>query len=213
MVAVVMPDSAAMYNEMAKMKVSASRVAGIYLRESNRVITHDGGHLPFIAATVRHEAAHQSAYNYNVHSRVVITPRWVSEGIGQLFEPESMVSSRAGLKARDRVNDDSLGILRRKYDKAQDPSFAIAVKDLVGSDNLFENASTTSEAYAVAWAMMFYLAEREPKKFAKVLAGTNGRGIYQPYDRIARLKDFERWTETSIEEFAQRVAWYMKSLY
>ncbi|MEO1530204.1 MAG: hypothetical protein AAFX06_32845, partial [Planctomycetota bacterium] len=43
MVAVVMPDSAAMYREMARMNIRASRVAGIYLRESNRVITHDGG--------------------------------------------------------------------------------------------------------------------------------------------------------------------------
>ncbi|MEO1336689.1 MAG: DUF1570 domain-containing protein, partial [Myxococcota bacterium] len=157
--------------------------------------------------------SHQSAYNYNVHSRVVITPRWVSEGIGQLFEPEAMVSTHSGIKARERANQDSLGILERKYARGQDPAFASAIKDLVGSDTLFDNPSTTSEAYAVAWAMMFYLAEREPKKFAKVLAGTNGRGIYQPYDRIARLNDFERWTETSIEEFAQRVAWYMKSLY
>ena len=213
MVAIVMPDSAAMYREMDRMNVRASRVAGIYLRESNRVITHDGGHLAFIAATVRHEAAHQSAYNYNVHSRVVITPRWVSEGIGQLFEPETMVSTRSGLKARDRANQDSLGILRKRFGKAQDPAFANAVKDLVGSDSMFDTAATTSDAYAVAWAMMFYLAEREPKLFAKVLDGTNRRGVYQPYDRIARLKDFERWTGTSIDEFAQRVAWYMKSLY
>lgn len=212
MVAVVMPDSAAMYTELDKMNVDAKRVAGIYARESNRVITHDGGHLKFIAATVRHEAAHQSAYNYNVHSRVVITPRWVTEGIGQMFEPEAMVRGQAGLKPRDRANLDSLAQIKSRYAGGRSPEFVAALRDLVGSNEMFKNSKTTSDAYAVAWAMMFYLAEREPKLFAKVLAGTSSRGTYQPYDRFARLNDFERWVETDIDQFAKKVAWFMKSL-
>ncbi len=212
MVAVVMPDSAAMYEEMDRMNVSASRVAGIYERESNRVITHDGGHLSFIADTVRHEAAHQSAYNYNVHSRVVITPRWVTEGIGQMFEPESMVNGGSGLHFRDRVNQDSLGTIRTKYDSGRSPEFAAAVRDLVGSNEMFNNSSTTGDAYAVAWVMMYYLAEREPQKFANVLSGTASRGTYQPYDRFARLSDFERWVGCDIDEFSKKVTWFLKSL-
>ena len=212
MVAIVMPDSAAMYNELKKMKLEASRIAGIYARESNRVITHDGGHSKFIASTVRHEAAHQSAYNYNVHSRVVVTPRWVSEGIGQMFEPEAMVRGQAGLKPRDRANQDSLQVLRREFNGGQSPEFNEAVHDLIGSDEMFNNPKSTGHAYAVAWAMMFYLAERDHKHFANVLSGTNGRGTYQPYDRFARLNDFERWTKSDIDEFAKRVAWFLKSL-
>ena len=212
MVAVVMPDESAMYKELDRMGVDAKRVAGIYGRESNRVITHDGGHLSYIAATVRHEAAHQSAYNYNVHSRVVITPRWVTEGIGQMFEPESMVSGQAGLKPRDRINADSMRQLKERYDGGQSPEFATAVRDLVGSNELFNRPETTSDAYAVAWAMMFYLAEREPQRFAAVLSGTASRGTYQPYDRFARLSDFERWVQCDIDQFAQKVAWFLDSL-
>jgi hypothetical protein len=212
MVAVVMPDSSSMYQELKRMEVDAKRVAGIYARESNRVITHDGGHLAFIADTVRHEAAHQSAYNYNVHSRVVITPRWVTEGIGQMFEPETMVEGHAGLKSRDRANQESLAQIRSKYDGGQSAEFAAAVRDLVGSNEMFNNAKTTGDAYAVAWAMMFYLAEREPNRFASVLAGTNSRGTYQPYDRFARLNDFQRWVESDIDEFSRKVAWFLRTL-
>jgi hypothetical protein len=212
MVAVVMPDSAAMYQEMKKLDVKASRVAGIYARESNRVVTHDGGHSRYIAETVRHEAAHQSAYNYNVHSRVVITPRWVTEGVGQLFEPEAMVSGTPGLTARDRVNSVSLATIEEKYELGRQPDFSAAVRDLIGSDQLFENPKTTEAAYAVAWAMMFYLAEREPQAFAKVLGGTAGRGTYQPYDRFARLRDFERWVGCDIDQFSQNVSWFLRSL-
>lgn len=212
MVAVVMPDSAAMYAELKRMDVNVERVAGIYARESNRVITHDGGHWKYIASTVRHEAAHQSAYNYNVHSRVVITPRWVSEGIGQMFEPESMVSGQSGQTSRDRVNADSLEVIRRRYDGGRSPEFAAAVRDLVGTNEMFNNPKTTGDAYAVAWAMMFYLAEREPQRFANVISGTSSRGTYQPYDRFARLADFERWVGTDVDEFSKKVAWFMKSL-
>ncbi|MCS7467511.1 DUF1570 domain-containing protein [Stieleria sp. ICT_E10.1] len=212
MVAVVMPDSAAMYAELQRMNVDVKRVAGIYARESNRVITHDGGHLRFIADTVRHEAAHQSAYNYNVHSRVVITPRWVTEGVGQMFEPEAMVRGQSGLHTRDRVNQSSLEQLRTRYDGGRSPEFADAVRDLVGANEMFNNPATTADAYAVAWAMMFYLAEREPERFTAVLSGTASRGTYQPYDRFARLNDFERWVGTDIDQFAKKVSWFLKSL-
>lgn len=212
MVAVVMPDSSAMYSELERMDVNAKRVAGIYARECNRVITHDGGHWQLIADTVRHEAAHQSAYNYNVHSRVVITPRWVTEGIGQMFEPESMVRGQSGLETRDRANADSMNVIRTRYDGGHSPEFSTAVRDLVGTNEMFNRPNTTTDAYAVAWAMMFYLAEREPQQFAKVLSGTASRGTYQPYDRFARINDFERWVDSDIDVFSKKVAWFLKSL-
>ncbi len=212
MVAVVMPDSVQMYREMERMEISMANVSGVYSQDCNRVITHDGGHLKFIASTVRHEAAHQSAYNYNVHSRVVYTPRWVTEGIGQLFEPESMVRQQSGMKARDRVNQISLRVIREKYQDGSSADFAARVRDLVGSDLMFQNSKTVEDAYSISWAVMFYLAERDHKTFAKVLGGTNARGTYQPYDRFARVADFERWVGEDIESFSKKVAWFLKSL-
>lgn len=212
MVAIVMPDSVMMYKELKRMDVKLSGVAGVYEQDSNRVVTHDGGQLRFIASTVRHEAAHQSAFNYNVHSRVVYTPSWITEGIGQMFEPQSMISSDSGLNSRDRANQDSLNVIRTKYDSGRSKEFTERIRDLVGSNNMFQNQSTVHDAYSISWAMMFYLAEREPKKFAKVLSETNGRGTYQPYDRFARLNDFQRWVGMDVNEFSNKVAWFMKSL-
>ena len=71
MIAIVFPDSPAMYAEFKKQSIDMPRVAGLYSSDSNRVMTHDGGHDASIASTVRHEAAHQSAFNFGVHSRVV----------------------------------------------------------------------------------------------------------------------------------------------
>lgn len=212
MVAVVMPDSAQMYRELRRMDVKLTGVAGVYEQDSNRVVTHDGGQLRFIASTVRHEAAHQSAYNYNVHSRVVYTPSWITEGIGQMFEPDAMVNGKPGLKSRDRVNRDSLSVIRQRYDGGHSQQFAQRVRDLVGSNVMFQNQKTVQDAYSISWAMMFYLAEREPKKFAKVLQSTNRRGTYQPYDRFARLNDFQSWVGTDVDTFSKNVAWFMKSL-
>lgn len=212
MVAVVMPDSAEMYKELRRMDVKLTRVAGVYEQDSNRVVTHDGGQLQFIASTVRHEAAHQSAYNYNVHSRVVYTPSWITEGIGQMFEPSAMVNGKPGLTSRDRVNRESLKVIRQRYDGGHSQQFAERIRDLVGSNAMFQNQKTVHDAYSISWAMMFYLAEREPKKFAKVLQATNRRGTYQPYDRFARLNDFQSWVGTDVDTFSKNVAWFMKSL-
>lgn len=129
-----------------------------------------------------------------------------------MFEPEAMVLSRSGLRSRDKANPDSLAVIRSQFAGKKSPEFAVAVRDLVGSDEMFHRSQTTGNAYAVAWAMMFYLAERQPKQFAAVLKGTSSRGTYQPYDRFARLNDFERWVETDIDEFAKNVAWFVKSL-
>ena len=112
MVAVVFPDQKAMYDEFTRLNIDVSRVAGLYSNKSNRVMTHDGGRIDLTAETVRHEAAHQSAFNYGVHSRVTDTPKWITEGIGQMFESANMTDSRAGAHARERVNRESMRFIR-----------------------------------------------------------------------------------------------------
>ena len=212
MVAVVMPDEAAMYAEFKRIGIDMKRVAGVYAGQSNRVITHDGGRQDFIAATVRHEAAHQSAFNSGVHSRLTDTPKWITEGIGQMFEPAGMTNAATGASRAERVNQDSLKFIKRTYPVRGNADFSAAMMALLSGDAMFDGRQTVSNAYAVSWAMMFYLGEREPKKFAQLLNETSKRPPFRNYPRKDRIKDIERILGYDSFEFSKRVNWYVYSL-
>ncbi len=212
MVAVVFPDQKAMYDEFRRLKIDVSRVAGLYSNNSNRVMTHDGGRIEFIAETVRHEAAHQSAFNYGVHSRVTDTPKWITEGIGQMFESAAMTDARTGSQVRDRANRDSMRFIRAKYEDRNDTGFSKSIFRLIGDDTMFKEDSTIDAAYALSWAMMFYLAERQPKQFAKLLNHTATRPPFRPYERADRIRDFEKIVGIESFEFSKRVGWFLQTL-
>ncbi|TWU65800.1 DUF1570 domain-containing protein [Crateriforma conspicua] len=212
MVAVVFPDSRSMYREFARLGLDVSRVAGIYSNNTNRVMTHDSGHIQMIVATVRHEAAHQSGFNSGVHSRVNDTPRWVTEGIGQLFEPAAMGNVRAGSDSRSRINRESLHQLTKTYGRFDNTTFARDLRRLVIDDRLFDGEPSIGNAYAIAWAMMFYLAEREPQQFASILNHTAGRPAFKTYERHERIADFERIVGGSTADFAKKLAAYLRHL-
>lgn len=212
MVAVVFPDSGSMYAEFARQGIDVSRVAGLYSNSSNRVMTHDGGHRSLVAATVRHEAAHQSAFNSGVHSRVNETPKWVSEGIGQMFEPESMSDPRGASRWTDRINQDSMRVLKQDLARHGPASFLEDVADLIRGDDAFHDPSRIERAYAVAWAMMFFLGERQPDRFRDILHFTATRPPFQAYPPGQRLIDFERTIGQDAGGFARQVLWMVESV-
>ena len=214
MVAVVLPDARAMYDELDRLNIDVSRVAGIYANRCNRVMTHDGGRLSDIAATVRHEAAHQSAFNTGVHSRVNDTPSWITEGIGQLFEPAALSTGRAGSSRRiqDRVNRESLNHLRKILSLRSSEGLAWWVEKLVDGDEAFRDQSSVHTAYSVAWAMMFYLAERDNDAFADILNFTATRPPFENYHRGQRRIDFERIMGTDTLTFANQLTRYLNDL-
>ena len=210
MVAVVFPDQVAMYDEFKRQKIDVSRVVGLYSNNSNRVMTHDGGRLSSIAATVRHEAAHQSAFNSGVHSRVNDTPKWITEGIGQMFE--SAVMTRSGSHVRDRVNHDSMRFIAAKYRGRNDVRLSEGMIRLIEDDTMFADDDAVEAAYSLSWAMMFYLAERQPKEFTKLLEHTANRPPFRAYPRAERVRDFERIVGVDTFEFTKRVNWFLQSL-
>jgi hypothetical protein len=209
MVAIVMPDEAAMYAEMERLGVSVRRVAGIYTGLSNRVVTHDNASRSETQSTVRHEAAHQSAFNTGVHSRVSETPKWISEGIGQMFEPAGMTNQRVATAMSDRINQDSLKVIRSRFDDRQ--KYAEAVLSLIRDDSLFADSSTVYDAYAVSWSMMFYLAERQSESFSDLLNQTSNREPFIAYPVLERQKDFQRIIGDPLE-FINGLSRFMQSL-
>ncbi|MEM6779452.1 MAG: DUF1570 domain-containing protein [Planctomycetota bacterium] len=212
MVAVVFPDSHAMYAEFQRLDLDVSRVSGLYANRCNRVMTHDGGQLESIIATVRHEAAHQSAFNTGVHSRVNDTPSWITEGIGQLFEPSAIASGHAGSHVGERVNHDSLNHLESKG-FMQDPDLMRElVQRMILTDQLFDDRSTVHTAYSVAWAMMFYLAERDHDAMARMLNFTATRPPFSNYSRQQREIDFRRIVGVDPVVFANRLIKFLETL-
>ncbi|MCG8653008.1 MAG: DUF1570 domain-containing protein [Pirellulales bacterium] len=210
MVAIVFPDSTAMYAEFKRLDIDASRVAGLYSNHSNRVMTHDGGQLSSIAATVRHEAAHQSAFNSGVHSRINDTPKWITEGVGQMFEPVAMTDPRGASQLADRVNRSSQRFIQANYRGQNEAKFTQHVMQLVSDDTLFDQH--IENAYAVSWAMMFYLAERQPQAFARILNHTSTRPPFQEYQRGDRVSDFEKIVGMDTYQFSKRVSRFLLSL-
>ncbi len=212
MVAVVYPDQQSMYSEFRRLKIEAPRISGLYSNNSNRVMTHDGGRQASIAATVRHEAAHQSAFNSGIHSRVNDTPKWITEGIGEMFEPPAMTQPRGGSRRSDRVNRGSSQLIKTRYKGRRDIQFSRDVMQLVSDDTMFESEQQVNKAYAVSWAMMFYLAERHPTAFANILNHTTARPPFIDYPRASRVRDFERIVGADTMEFSKRVSSFVQSL-
>lgn len=209
LVAIVLPDEASMRTAFTKHHIDVGRVAGVYDLSSNRVLLHDVGHAEGTAETVRHEAAHQTAYNTGVHSRVSNTPRWIVEGIGSLFEPAIMASARHGTRG-DRVNRELL--IRVRSQNATTGSLARDVQRLVAGDAMFQNQAEIERAYAVGWAMTFYLAERRPQQFTALLGHTNRLPPLETYGRTQRLQDFETIIDSDIQRFATRLERFLDGL-
>jgi uncharacterized protein DUF1570 len=167
----------------------ASDVLGYYSPTTNRILMYDtgeqGSRWGDSAATIIHEAAHQTAYNTGVHTRFATTPRWIVEGLGTLFEARGVWQSRTFPSQSDRLNRGRLVAFRRH---AAGRRSADALAQIVSSDRPF--TSDADGAYAEAWMLTFFLSESEPKKYQQLLAKTAAQAPFAAYPSPQRLKDF-----------------------
>jgi hypothetical protein len=90
-------------------------------------------------ASVRQDAAHQSAFNSAAPSRINDTPRRITEGIGQIFELAAMTDVRGGTQLADRVKRGSLQHLRQKVLATDAGRFVQTAMNLVGNDMKFKD--------------------------------------------------------------------------
>lgn len=168
-------------------------VLGYYSPRSNRIISYDqtGGQAKdedwfFTVDTIVHEATHQTAFNTGLHTRFAPNPRWISEGLATMFEAPGVQNSMYYSKRKDRVNYGRLENLRTMYEKDYVSEKMIA--SMIGSDEIFR--ADPGAAYALAWGLTFYLAEKEPEKYAAFLRADGLREDFHTYESRDRLVNF-----------------------
>ncbi len=194
LIAVVFPNQAEFSRHAQDDGMNLGGVLGYYSSMTNRVLLYDqsggrgGDDWRETAATVVHEAAHQTAFNTGIHGRWSNPPSWVCEGLGTLFEARGVNNASRYPQLADRVNRRHAEAFRRYYPRGMP---AGTLTSLVASDAPFR--SNPLPAYAVAWATTFMFAEREPAKLAAYLQRTaNKPGFFRQPPSAERLRDFEQ---------------------
>ena len=84
--------------------------------------------------------------------------------------------------------------------------------EIVSNDMMFKNEKQINGAYAVAWVLMFYLAERQPKTFAPLLNETASRQPFQIYQRRDRIAELERIIGNDTLDLSQKAVRYLEAL-
>ena len=166
---------------------------GYYSPTTNRVLLYDttvgqpNADWTLNAETIIHEATHQTAFNTGIHSRLTAQPKWVAEGLASMFEAPGVWNSSVHRKLEDRINRYRLERFKNYVATRRKPG---ALEQLVGSDRIFQYDSDA--AYAEAWALSFYLAEREPRKYVQYLQTLAARQPLSDYPSTRRLQDFRQ---------------------
>ena len=203
-----------MRNAQAEGAAISSGVIGYYSLISNRVSLFDmsaGQHDPEAwrqnAATIVHEAAHQTAFNTGIHTRFAATPTWVIEGLGTMFEPRGVWDARRYPNLADRVNRDRFTYFRKYLKQGRPPAGYLLV---VGDDRLFR--VNPLAAYAEAWALSFYLSETQPKKYGQFLKKMSALEPFTPYTQENRLRDFAQIFGSNSRQFEAEYLRFIEGL-
>jgi hypothetical protein len=139
---------------------------GIYSQKSNRIVLYEEPserEREQTIDTIRHEAAHQLAFNLGLHQRCAATPLWLAEGFATMFEAPRYVQPM-------NQHQSPWPPSRRETCKrlAEDPVRTRQIlESLLRSDQAFEQSP--DEAYALAWGLTHFLATTQPKNFSKFL--------------------------------------------
>ena len=159
------------------------------------------------AETIIHEAAHQTAYNIGIHPRFSVTPTWVVEGIGTMFESPGVWDAMHHRDQEERVHRPLL----QTYRQMVSPNRSLGLLKLqLESDDLFRRNPRL--AYAHAWALTFYLTEREPRRFSEYLRRLQNRKPLEPYSRQDRAQDFVATFGSDLRMFDAHLQRFLETL-
>ncbi|GHT45390.1 hypothetical protein FACS189454_04780 [Planctomycetales bacterium] len=161
----------------------------------------------FNVSTVVHEAVHQVGFNCGMHSRFAPIPVWVCEGLAE-FHAVPYAKSDIGWVPKIRVNPIRLELLHDFLKKKVEHPLQIMLK----SDNTFRDPQTMNDAYALAWGLVYYLAQEQPKELADYLNKQREKTPVSEDSPKIRMRDFENcfgdnWNsfETKFERFYRKL--------
>jgi hypothetical protein len=169
----------------------SNNVLGYYSPRTNRILLYDitsentNQLWSTNAATIIHEATHQTAFNIGLHGRFGENPRWVVEGLGVMFEMPGVWNSKKHPFLADRVHTAQLRNFRNYALSARKKG---GLADLVQSDRVF--GVNAFGAYSESWALTFYLAEKHPQKYIQYLSKIASRKPFTRYTAPERIQDF-----------------------
>ncbi len=196
------------------LKSNANGSLGVYYPTTNRIYLYDatrgtGKENSLWAenlATVMHEAAHQTAFNTGIHVRGGETPYWIAEGIGCLFEAKGIHNSFRYKQTKDRINYGRMRAFQRTVKGNEEELIA----SVIASDDMFKR--DPGRAYATAWALTFYLSERESRKYIRYLKLVSKHKPVTEYRSSDRVKEFTRVFGKDYKMLALRVRRFVEGL-
>jgi uncharacterized protein DUF1570 len=214
LVAVVFRDQA-QYQQHAELSGTPMRpnTLGHYDPTSNRVFlfdaTRDDSGLDWSenAATIIHEATHQTAYNVGIHKRFTAAPRWLIEGLATMFEARGVWNAQYDHSQSDRINHARLADFK-KYAATRRKAGSLLA--LLSSDQAFRG--DVIAAYAEAWALSFYLCETQPRLYAAYLNKTASRPLFSDYPAAERIADFQDIFGSEMKMFETKFLRYMEEI-
>ena len=117
-----------------------------------------------MVATIVHEGTHQLVFNCGLQNRLADTPLWVNEGLAMYFETPD-VNSRTGWRSIGKVNQPRLDQLQRLWAAGR----VLRLAELIGTDQVLQDPASSSDAYAHAWALNYYLFRKFPTQYVSYL--------------------------------------------
>jgi hypothetical protein len=214
LVAVVFRDQA-QYQKNAEASGTPMRpdTLGHYDPTSNRVFLFDvttgdsGIDWSENAATIIHEATHQTAYNVGIHKRFTAAPLWMIEGLATMFEAPGVWNAQYDHSQSDRINRGRLADFHKYTRARRKPGSLLA---LLSTDQAFRG--DVIAAYAEAWALSFYLCETQPRLYAAYLNKTASRPLFSDYPAAERIADFQDTFGSEMKMFEMKFLRYMEEI-
>lgn len=151
-------------------------------------------------SVVQHEVAHQLLFNLGVHLPGVDNPQWFTEGLATQFEPPPNKLG-AGFNI---VNQERLQEYRESYkDTAPD------LRALVGRSR---EGMLTSEGYALAWALTYYVVKQKSKALPEYVELLKQRKTGEAVSREQQIADFEKCFGKLDSKFTKQWSEFIKKI-
>lgn len=195
-------------------------IVGFYSRKTNRITTYDPTKASlkvqrenpkhnwlYSSQTIIHEIAHQVAFNCGVHNRFSSVPKWTSEGLAMLCETRGIYDYKKSPNLESRIHRFRLKSFRKLYDAGKTKGTLLK---LLQNDRLFD--TDPALAYAVSWAISFYLNENRQRDYLSYLKRDANRNSFRTHNRIDRVGFFLDHFGKDIDALENRMNLFISSL-